>query len=130
MLKKMFVLLELDEFLLELDEDVEGMQSSIYLLQKQLRQTREQLLSVQRENDVLRNVKGSEKLEENCQADERYNGLVDGIIHGSYSSRLENVRNIIESRNLAETDKKLRSINNSPEHSSGISIYHPFTSNF
>nr|SVE73886.1 EOG090X0FYD [Daphnia atkinsoni] len=46
---------ELDEFLLELDEDVEGMQSTIYFLQQQLRQTREQLSAVQKENELLRN---------------------------------------------------------------------------
>nr|CAG4635132.1 EOG090X0FYD [Alona affinis] len=49
---------ELDEFLLELDEDVEGMQSTIYFLQQQLRQTREQLSAVQKENEMLRNVNG------------------------------------------------------------------------
>ena len=46
---------ELDEFLLELDEDVEGMQSTIYFLQQQLRQTRDQLVVVQKENEILRN---------------------------------------------------------------------------
>nr|SVE76087.1 EOG090X0FYD [Daphnia hispanica] len=46
---------ELDEFLLELDEDVEGMQSTIYFLQQQLRQTRDQLSAVQKENELLRN---------------------------------------------------------------------------
>ena len=46
--------LELDEFLLELDEDVEGMQSTIYFLQQQLRQTRDQLTAVQKENEALR----------------------------------------------------------------------------
>nr|CAG4646649.1 EOG090X0FYD [Macrothrix elegans] len=45
---------ELDEFLLELDEDVEGMQSTIYFLQQQLRQTREHLTILQKENDSLR----------------------------------------------------------------------------
>lgn len=34
---------EQDEFLLELDEEVEGMQSTIYLLQQQLREAKEQL---------------------------------------------------------------------------------------
>nr|SVE88964.1 EOG090X0FYD [Daphnia sinensis] len=47
---------ELDEFLLELDEDVEGMQSTIYFLQQQLRQTRDQLSAVQKENELLRNT--------------------------------------------------------------------------
>nr|CAG4648321.1 EOG090X0FYD [Moina brachiata]SVE93324.1 EOG090X0FYD [Moina brachiata] len=46
---------ELDEFLLELDEDVEGMQSTIYFLQQQLRQTREQLYAAQKETEVLKN---------------------------------------------------------------------------
>lgn len=54
-----FVLLELDEFLLELDEDVEGMQSTIYFLQQQLRQSREQLATVQKENDILRNARSN-----------------------------------------------------------------------
>ncbi|XP_046650159.1 pre-mRNA-splicing regulator WTAP-like isoform X1 [Daphnia pulicaria] len=47
---------ELDEFLLELDEDVEGMQSTIYFLQQQLRQTRDQLSEAQKENELLRNT--------------------------------------------------------------------------
>nr|CAG4640450.1 EOG090X0FYD [Daphnia pulex]SVE85197.1 EOG090X0FYD [Daphnia pulex] len=47
---------ELDEFLLELDEDVEGMQSTIYFLQQQLRQTRDQLSAAQKENELLRNT--------------------------------------------------------------------------
>ena len=50
---------ELDEFLLELDEDVEGMQSTIYFLQQQLRQTREQLAAVQKENEVFRSSSNS-----------------------------------------------------------------------
>ena len=33
----------MDEFLLELDEDVEGMQSTIYLLQQQLKEAKEQI---------------------------------------------------------------------------------------
>lgn len=44
----------MDEFLLELDEDVEGMQSTIYFLQQQLRQARDQLAALQKENDLLR----------------------------------------------------------------------------
>lgn len=40
---------------MELDEDVEGMQSTIYFLQQQLRQTREQLAAIQKENEMFRN---------------------------------------------------------------------------
>lgn len=56
-------MIELDEFLLELDEDVEGMQSTIYFLQQQLRQTREQLAAIQKENEILRtSVLSSDKV--------------------------------------------------------------------
>ena len=40
----------MDEFLLELDEDVEGMQSTIYLLQQQLKEAKEQISQLQEEN--------------------------------------------------------------------------------
>ncbi|XP_054717761.1 pre-mRNA-splicing regulator WTAP-like [Uloborus diversus] len=42
---------ELDEFLLELDEDVEGMQSTIYYLQQQLREAKDQILQLQKEKE-------------------------------------------------------------------------------
>ena len=41
---------------MELDEDVEGMQSTIYFLQQQLRQTRDQLSAAQKENELLRHT--------------------------------------------------------------------------
>ncbi|XP_076357119.1 pre-mRNA-splicing regulator female-lethal(2)D isoform X2 [Tachypleus tridentatus] len=44
---------ELDEFLLELDEDVEGMQSTIYYLQQQLKDSKEQIAKLQQENQKL-----------------------------------------------------------------------------
>ncbi|KAJ8315002.1 hypothetical protein KUTeg_007152 [Tegillarca granosa] len=46
---------ELDEFLGDLEEDVEGMQSMIYVLQQQLKETKEQVLELQNENKDLRN---------------------------------------------------------------------------
>jgi hypothetical protein len=58
-LRNYFECPELDEFLLELDEDVEGMQSTIYFLQQQLRQTRDQLATVQKENELLRSIGSS-----------------------------------------------------------------------
>ncbi|XP_033740124.1 LOW QUALITY PROTEIN: pre-mRNA-splicing regulator WTAP-like [Pecten maximus] len=45
---------ELDDLLGDLDEDVEGMQSMIYVLQQQLKDTKEQLVLVQEENAQLR----------------------------------------------------------------------------
>ena len=48
------ILLELDEFLQDLDEDVEGMQSTIYFLQQELRKARESVTLLQQENAALK----------------------------------------------------------------------------
>ncbi|KAK0056641.1 pre-mRNA-splicing regulator WTAP [Biomphalaria pfeifferi] len=48
---------ELDEFLRELDVDVEGMQGMILLLQQQLKDAREQIARLQQENDQLRTLR-------------------------------------------------------------------------
>lgn len=45
---------ELDEFLQDLDEDVEGMQSTIYFLQQELRKARESVTLIQQENAALK----------------------------------------------------------------------------
>ncbi|KAJ8687391.1 hypothetical protein QAD02_023185 [Eretmocerus hayati] len=45
---------ELDEFLQDLDEDVEGMQSTIYFLQQELRKARESVTLLQQENASLK----------------------------------------------------------------------------
>ncbi|XP_041353813.1 pre-mRNA-splicing regulator WTAP-like isoform X2 [Gigantopelta aegis] len=50
---------ELDEFVGELEADVEGMQCMIYLLQTQLKETKEQLAKVSAENELLMNKKTS-----------------------------------------------------------------------
>lgn len=46
---------ELDEFLQDLDEDVEGMQSTIYYLQQELRKAKDTVTSLQQENTMLKN---------------------------------------------------------------------------
>lgn len=46
--------LELDGFLGDIDEDVEGMQSTIMFLQQELRKTKELLTGVQKENAALK----------------------------------------------------------------------------
>nr|CAD7203956.1 unnamed protein product [Timema douglasi] len=45
---------ELDEFLQELDEDVEGMQSTIYYLQQELRKSKDTVTALQQENILLK----------------------------------------------------------------------------
>lgn len=45
----------MDEFLQDLDEDVEGMQSTIYYLQQELRKAKDTVSSLQQENTLLKN---------------------------------------------------------------------------
>lgn len=49
--------MELDEFVQELDEDVEGMQSTIYYLQQELRKSNDSVTALQLENAQLRSVR-------------------------------------------------------------------------
>lgn len=51
--------IELDDFLQELDEDVEGMQSTILFLQQELKLAKETITSLERENFLLKNGNGS-----------------------------------------------------------------------
>ncbi|XP_011506005.1 PREDICTED: pre-mRNA-splicing regulator WTAP [Ceratosolen solmsi marchali] len=53
---------ELDEFLQDLDEDVEGMQSTIYFLQQELRKARESVTLLQQENVSLKSSIGENNL--------------------------------------------------------------------
>ncbi|XP_012270167.1 pre-mRNA-splicing regulator WTAP [Orussus abietinus] len=53
---------ELDEFLQDLDEDVEGMQSTIYFLQQELRKARESVTLLQQENATLKTTSGESNL--------------------------------------------------------------------
>uniref|UniRef100_A0A0B7A7W1 Pre-mRNA-splicing regulator WTAP n=2 Tax=Arion vulgaris TaxID=1028688 RepID=A0A0B7A7W1_9EUPU len=48
---------ELDEFVGELEEDVEGMQGMIFMLQQQLKEAHDQIAKLQRENDQLRTLR-------------------------------------------------------------------------
>ncbi|XP_015189456.1 PREDICTED: pre-mRNA-splicing regulator WTAP-like isoform X1 [Polistes dominula] len=88
---------ELDEFLQDLDEDVEGMQSTIYFLQQELRKARESVILLQQENTVLKINSGDnnsmnltnglsphtpsikkEKSEENLAVDVKNSKLTEG----------------------------------------------------
>ena len=44
-----FLCLELNDFIIQLDEEVEGMQSTILVLQQQLKETRQQLAQYQQQ---------------------------------------------------------------------------------
>lgn len=50
---------ELDDFLQELDEDVEGMQSTILFLQQELKAAKETITNLERENYLLKNGNGA-----------------------------------------------------------------------
>lgn len=52
------VISELDDFLQELDEDVEGMQSTILFLQQELKLAKDAIANLERENVVLKSGVG------------------------------------------------------------------------
>ncbi|XP_055319002.1 pre-mRNA-splicing regulator female-lethal(2)D [Sitodiplosis mosellana] len=57
---------ELDDFLQELDEDVEGMQSTILFLQQELKLAKETITNLERENFLLKNGNGGSASGNNC----------------------------------------------------------------
>jgi hypothetical protein len=63
----------LDEFLQDLDEDVEGMQSTIYYLQQELRKAKDTVNSLQQENTLLKNGNAS-------TASEHHEGVADSEV--------------------------------------------------
>lgn len=103
---------ELDEFLLELDEDVEGMQSTIYFFKQQLQEVQEQLtrsqtekLELQKELDSI-NVVGNiavkhelnMKMESSGDSDHKHQNNFDANLRANDVS--ENVTtNIIDREN-------------------------------
>lgn len=54
-LRNGFDVVELDDFLQELDEDVEGMQSTILFLQQELKLAKDTITTLERENSLLKN---------------------------------------------------------------------------
>lgn len=60
------MLAELDDFLQELDEDVEGMQSTILFLQQELKLAKETITNLERENYMLKNGNGASGSGNNC----------------------------------------------------------------
>jgi len=72
--------LEMDEFMAELDEDVEGMQSTIYYLQQQLREAKETIARLEAQNG---NVNGDELAEGEVSKAERDNDEVDDLMDGA-----------------------------------------------
>ena len=58
---------ELDAFLADLDEDVEGMQSTILFLQTELRKSKEAALLLQKENSALKLANGRSNGDSVCE---------------------------------------------------------------
>lgn len=61
-------LTELDDFLQELDEDVEGMQSTILFLQQELKTTRDRIHSLEKENAQLRQITNDRNQKETTES--------------------------------------------------------------
>lgn len=56
---------ELDELLQDLDEDVEGMQGTIYYLQQELKKSKEKIIDLNAKNQELRNLLNGIDLKDN-----------------------------------------------------------------
>ncbi|XP_059608880.1 pre-mRNA-splicing regulator female-lethal(2)D isoform X2 [Phlebotomus argentipes] len=77
--------LDLDEVLMELEEDLEGMQNTIVLMQRELQGANEKIASLERENGELRrgagceHVNGSREMDVNCGGSARTAKNVDNV---------------------------------------------------
>ncbi|GIY48269.1 pre-mRNA-splicing regulator female-lethal(2)D [Caerostris extrusa] len=117
---------ELDEFLLELDEDVEGMQSTIYYLQQQLREAKEQIVHLQKEKHELSGMP---------------NGLPEKFVSNNIDNcKSSNIKTIVENHQINDSsiDSVSKEMNrtenlsspiiknelNYVEHVPGVSIKH------
>ncbi|KAK6628511.1 hypothetical protein RUM43_002326 [Polyplax serrata] len=82
---------ELDEFLQDLDEDVEGMQSTIYVLQQELRKSKEALKELQQGKESSPNnnesvLKGDETNNRTESAEFRTGNDMDRLTNGNHSA--------------------------------------------
>ncbi|XP_039277000.1 pre-mRNA-splicing regulator female-lethal(2)D-like isoform X2 [Nilaparvata lugens] len=64
---------EMDEFLQDLDEDVEGMQSTIYYLQQELRKAKDAVVNLEQENSALRTRNSVDSSEKGARSEEQCN---------------------------------------------------------
>lgn len=100
---------DMDDFLHEIDEDVEGMQSTIYLLQQQLKEAKDEISQLQNENSRLGghladNMKldGSVKGESNSRRSTPTPNAIDA--HVEHDER-ERTRHMDEKPQLSPTNK-------------------------
>ncbi|CAB4061894.1 WTAP [Lepeophtheirus salmonis] len=75
----------MDEFVQELDEDVEGMQSTIYYLQQQLREAKEKLSSYEKKEDNFKDTPSAKTKEDVNESEE--SPTDDKRVHPNSASR-------------------------------------------
>merc|ERR1712098_814241 len=75
--------LEMDEFMAELDEDVEGMQSTIYYLQQQLREARETIAKLELQ------LGGGKSEDVKDEEDDKKDVKIEGTSYDSPSRKVE-----------------------------------------
>lgn len=68
---------EMDEFLQDLDEDVEGMQSTIYYLQQELRKAKDAVVNLEQENSAPRTKNSDDSSEKGARAEEQWKNSND-----------------------------------------------------
>jgi FtsZ-binding cell division protein ZapB len=129
----------MDEFLLELDEDVEGMQSTIYLLQQQLKEAKEQVAQLQQENQQLRSNQNQAAAKPAAASSSNAPHPTDSSqpshnpdktrTSGGTTSSSTPTENTYENRTLSSQDYAVVSNYNSHDHSPPHSHNHPQTTN-
>ncbi|XP_073528857.1 pre-mRNA-splicing regulator WTAP [Phyllobates terribilis] len=74
---------ELNDFIIQLDEEVEGMQSTILVLQQQLKESRQQLSTLQQQSQVSANRTSAETKEEGEALGKDCSRMANGPSNGS-----------------------------------------------
>lgn len=103
---------ELDDFLQELDEDVEGMQSTILFLQQELKLAKDTITSLERENVSLKNGSAYDTIALKKYKDMSEAGSVGGGGGGGGGTFIENTREnyLINGSRLSATDALIQPI--------------------
>lgn len=123
-----FKFLELDEFLQDLDEDVEGMQSTIYVLQQELRKSKEALMELQQRKELSSSgngsnesfIKGGDESNNGTESAEfRTRNESERLTNGNHSvlcsSRTTNQSNKVLDSPKPDSEKKIRTTTNNHE---------------
>ncbi|CAG2107337.1 unnamed protein product [Medioppia subpectinata] len=96
---------EIDEFLLELDEDVEGMQNTIYYLQQQLKETKEKLLKYESNQTVPQNqLNVRQCVQQNNSLDSNDHNVINKTTIERTLNTSDNLNEVVVENNCTDVD--------------------------